>query len=322
MSELIYEDNYFIFDRPIKKNLKFYIKRILYPFVSIYYKLLMYIFRPRKKQIEKKYNVSICAIFKDEATYLKEWIEFHKIVGVEHFYLYNNNSSDNYKDILKPYIDDNIVTLIDWPQKQCQVEAYQDCAKKFSLETKWIAYIDLDEFIIPNQFDDIYSFLKQFDYSRPVVIVYWKNMGSSGKMYRDLDGLVIEDFVVGFRKCVNIGKCFFNTNYKYPDILTINYVHHLRANFKNILFFPVNVFDNICLWGMNKAFSENMPIQINHFLLKSFNEYVNKKSKRGGGIHVDMHNLDYFWNHESKCQAVDYHAYKYLIKLKLAMNKE
>ena len=61
---------------------------------------------------ERQYKVSIGAIFKNEALYLKEWIEFHRIVGVEHFYLYNNNSDDNYREVLEPYIKRNIVTLV------------------------------------------------------------------------------------------------------------------------------------------------------------------------------------------------------------------
>ena len=43
------------------------------------------------------YDLSVCAIFKDEASYLKEWIEYHKLVGVQHFYLYENeNESDDF----------------------------------------------------------------------------------------------------------------------------------------------------------------------------------------------------------------------------------
>lgn len=30
--------------------------------------------------------LAVCAIFRDEAPYLAEWIEFHRLVGVEHFY--------------------------------------------------------------------------------------------------------------------------------------------------------------------------------------------------------------------------------------------
>ncbi len=52
---------------------------------KFYYKI---VFRFCKIEQRKcKFNVSLCAIFKDEADYLKEWIEFHRIVGVEHFYM-------------------------------------------------------------------------------------------------------------------------------------------------------------------------------------------------------------------------------------------
>ena len=52
-----------------------------------------------------RYKTAICLIFKDEAPFLQEWIEYHHLIGIEHFYLYNNNSTDNYEEVLKPYID-------------------------------------------------------------------------------------------------------------------------------------------------------------------------------------------------------------------------
>ena len=54
----------------------------------------------RKPKYNKKYRISICGIFKNEAPFLKEWIEFHEMIGIEHFYLYNNNSDDNFEEIL------------------------------------------------------------------------------------------------------------------------------------------------------------------------------------------------------------------------------
>src|SRR4051794_11337491 len=52
-----------------------------------------------------QYDFTVCAIFQNEAKYLKEWIEYHRLVGAQHFYLYNNRSTDHYMDILQPYID-------------------------------------------------------------------------------------------------------------------------------------------------------------------------------------------------------------------------
>ena len=102
------------------------------------------------KYVDKKYNVSICAIFKNESYYLREWLEFNHLVGVEHFYLYNNNSEDDYLRVLNPYIKKGLVTLIDWPHNQKQMESYIDCINNYSSESKWIGFIDIDEFIVPN----------------------------------------------------------------------------------------------------------------------------------------------------------------------------
>src|SRR5262245_60313739 len=48
-------------------------------------------------------EIAIAAIFCNEADYLKEWIEFHLMVGFDKLFLYNNNSSDNFLPILRPY---------------------------------------------------------------------------------------------------------------------------------------------------------------------------------------------------------------------------
>ena len=142
------EDKYFILDFPRELGLKYYIKELRknlkLPFLRWKLERLV------PKDIgEKKYNVSICAIFRNEAPYLKEWIEFHKIVGIEHFYIYNNFSDDNYKEVLRPYMEDGTVDLIEWPYEQGQMKGYQDCLTKYSVETKWIGFIDLDEFVVP-----------------------------------------------------------------------------------------------------------------------------------------------------------------------------
>lgn len=49
--------------------------------------------------------------------YLNEWILFHLLQGVERFYLYNNLSEDGYMMVLKKYIEEGVVILIDWPPK-------------------------------------------------------------------------------------------------------------------------------------------------------------------------------------------------------------
>ena len=51
---------------------------------NIFYLFLIRLFY-RKQKFDKKYYVSVCAIFKNEGKYLREWIEYHLTAGVEHF---------------------------------------------------------------------------------------------------------------------------------------------------------------------------------------------------------------------------------------------
>src|SRR5215204_456630 len=59
----------------------------------------------------KQERIAIATMFQNEAPYLKEWIEYHRLVGVKHFYLWNNQSEDDYLSVLQPYIDKGIVEL-------------------------------------------------------------------------------------------------------------------------------------------------------------------------------------------------------------------
>jgi hypothetical protein len=126
----------------------------------------------------KKHNLSICAIFKNEDEYLKEWIEYHRLVGVDHFYLYNNLSTDSFRRILDPYVRKGIVTLVYWPdfirdlfpdQKpfiwslSTQVSAYENAIKILApKKTKWLVLLDVDEFLVPSV-GNLPEILKKYD---------------------------------------------------------------------------------------------------------------------------------------------------------------
>lgn len=313
-----YENQYFIFDNPEPINWKYPVKYVLAGIMQPVYKLIMNI-AGCKKAKQKKYKVAICAIFKNEAAYLKEWVEFHKIVGVEHFYLYNNFSDDNYKEILQPYIDNKEITLVEWPYPQGQMAAYYDCIEKYKSEMQWLGFIDIDEFVIPKKVNTIYDFLKKFS-RRPVVLIYWKFFGSAGFLKRDMRRLVTEDFVVSWPKYVNIGKCFYNTKFKLDKEKNVD-MHALHGKYKNISLYPVNAFDYIVMFNQHKGIQNEFPIQINHYYTKSWKEYEGKIKRGDAFFKENKHKYDAFFYHDMKSESVDYSAYKYLIQLKRAMRE-
>ena len=59
--------------------------------------------------------LAIGMIYRNEAPYLAEWLEFHRLVGVERFYLYDNESEDDHLEVLAPYIEEGIVEVHEWP---------------------------------------------------------------------------------------------------------------------------------------------------------------------------------------------------------------
>lgn len=315
-------DKYFISDEQSEINIKWRIRRVVSSIKAAYYKIGQTFLNPQLSA--KKYKVSICAIFKNEAPYLKEWIEFNHLVGIEHFYLYNNNSEDDYQSVLAPYIENGLVTLIQWPHNQKQMECYMTCIEEYSSETKWLGFIDIDEFIVPKATDSIYEFLKPFEKKAGAINIYWKIFGTSGKIDRKLSGLVSEDFVVCWPKYMDLGKCFYNTAYGFnKNSRHSRQLHHkFWANYNNKDIPPINVFGHVCVGNRNIADSTDFPIQINHYFTKSYKEYAMKRAKGDVYFKINPHDEDYFYEHEMKCTSTDYSAYKYLIKLKLKLGSE
>lgn len=128
----------------------------------------------------KKIDLAICTIFQNESRFLKEWIEYHRLLGVQMFYLYDNHNTDNYLEVLKPYIKNKIVKLIDWNMPGFnQIEAYRDGIRRaIKNKVKWLAVIDSDEFIVPIHGNNLGAFLKQYEEFGGIA-VNWQMYGTS-----------------------------------------------------------------------------------------------------------------------------------------------
>jgi len=192
-----------------------------------------------------KYDLAICAIFRNEARFMKEWIEFHKLVGVQHFYLYNHFSEDNYLEILQPYIDTGEVELIDWTLEKIdhiredgyynlawQPQAYDDCLKKVKGIVKWLAVIDLDEFLLPVKKMSLIDFLKDYE-EYGGICPNWVMFGTSNVDKVPDDKLMIECLTM----CDPKGDKTVKSIVRPERVVKMHHVH--RADYKKG-FFDVN----------------------------------------------------------------------------------
>ncbi len=148
-----------------------------------------------------KSYLSMCSMYKDHARYLREWIEFHRLVGVERFFLYDNESSDDHQQVLAPYVERGIVQVHDWPTPPSVergvpwgiIGAFDDCIKRHRDDSRWIGFIDTDEFMFSptgRSLPDVLSGFEQF----AGVEVSRLDFGPSGHQTRP-PGLVTESYL-------------------------------------------------------------------------------------------------------------------------------
>lgn len=148
------------------------------------------------KPVLSQLPLAVCTIFQNEAPFLQEWIEFHRLVGVEHFVLYDNLSDDGSTKILALYCRAGLVTLIPWPisfEEFAQARAYNDCLRQFGENFRWLALLDVDEFLLSPVSRDLPSVLEDYR-DCPGIVVNWQVYGSSGHTLSPA-GLVTENFL-------------------------------------------------------------------------------------------------------------------------------
>ncbi|MCB1212864.1 MAG: glycosyltransferase family 92 protein [Chlamydiia bacterium] len=149
---------------------------------------------------DKRYYLAATAVFQNEAPYLREWLEYHRLVGVEHFYLYNNLSTDDYMSVLQSYIDEGFVDIVNWPVGSAdfaiygpiQLDIYRDALRR--ADCHWLVVLDSDEYFVPNQHDSLPELLHAFDNQPDIggVILPWIFFGTSNVAKIPEDQLMIE----------------------------------------------------------------------------------------------------------------------------------
>jgi len=228
--------------------------------------------RMRNEHTPPASYLSVCAIAKNEGPYFKEWLEWHLGKGVEKFYIYDNESTDGTRELLEPYIRSGIVDYKYWPGHRQQLAAYDDCLENNRLSSRWMAFIDLDEFIVPVRDASIPEFLKGLE-SFAAVEINWLVYGSGGRKDKT-PGTMMERFR-------------FHSK---PE-------HYLNRHVKSIVN-PRRVFTMIGCHEVarisgdtadshgqpvRRHFREREPqqdvIRINHYAVRSYEEFIEKQAR-------------------------------------------
>ena len=237
-------------------------------------------FRFCKTKKNYRYKITLVCVLRDEASYVKEWIEYYKELGIEHFCFYDNKSKDNLTEILKPYIAENLVTYkyVD-AENHPQGQSYTDAIFTFRNKSEYMLFVDIDEFIcMRKQNLRFYDFAKSiYNTDRYIagIGMNWLCYGSAGIKNKP-NGLVIESYL-------NRSDSNYEANKHVKSLINPRKVYRGGAH---VPFFYKNYY-NVNENGerFKGPFNENPKynnVSVNHYAAKSLEEQE-IKAKKGFG---------------------------------------
>lgn len=216
---------------------------------------------------------------KNEASYLKEWLDFHIFQGFEKFYIYDNFSTDNTEEVLSPYIKNDIVELRHYPDPNLPRKNFwvmSTTINEFKNVHTWLFHHSIDEYMFCPNGQKVSDFLRSRE-AYPGIVVPWRLFNSSGKQIRE-PGRVIDRF----NTCVNDNAFHIKTiiQPKYT-IDSVGNPHAFTYTSGDQVYSDGSIAHRNCNAGAN-GHSNHYDLQsilIHHYVCMSREEYDIKMNK-------------------------------------------
>jgi glycosyltransferase involved in cell wall biosynthesis len=241
--------------------------------------------------------LAACVIVKNEARYIYEWLSFHYVVGVDKFFIYNNNSDDDTLAVIRRWPRQDRIVVIDWPMVPGQRAAYEHMIREHRGASEWCAFIDCDEFMCPRGSDTVPSVLRALSSECSGLYAQWLVFGSSWQITATPD-LVTERFVRRSREDFGpngLGKSIV----KLADASGVRNPHVIQCNGRLI----TETLEEINQQGdgIHNNIS-HLRLSINHYFTKSLEEWRERramgKADKTQGDPDFRRNDEEFWRHD------------------------
>ena len=244
--------------------------------------------------------LSIAAILKNEQPYILEWLAYHLVLGIEDFYIADNISSDGGSELLVLLDKANFITRIEHPTKKNeppQLIAYKKILSMLD-QDKWVAFIDADEFICPNSFEHGLAKINHLFNVESIgsISLNWAVYGSSYSILPD-NGLVIERFTKRANENHPVNK-HYKSIVRVGDVLNTGLTPHAFKIKTGKKFVMPNGIAQEKTEGISDIVDWS-EIRLNHYVIKSKAEFLNKKASRGRAttLNEDLGRNIAFFNH-------------------------
>ena len=231
---------------------------------------------------QKKLDISICVIAKNENLYIKEFVEYYFKLGVDKIFVYDNNDleGENFNVILGEYIKNKFVDIIDVRGiSSIQIPIYNYCYRKNKNFYDWIGFLDIDEYLFIENKVSIKNYLSHERFNKCQTVFFnWIMFNDNNLIKYDSRNLINRFKNPTFK--FNQGKSFVRGKI---NRLVIPTTHIPGININNFcnsngeLIYPKNFF--------GYKFEKNPKAFIKHFYTKTVEEFCDKINKGHAHFH-------------------------------------
>ena len=245
-------------------------------FLPFYFLVYPFKFWKIPKTKEFKYKLGLFVMAKNEGDYLEEWIKYHSHLGVDIFFVFDNESTDNTYQVLKPYIDQGIVIYRKIKGKGRHLDCYNMTINKYRKVCKYIGFIDADEFIYAKEGLNLKEEIdKAFASKNDIggLVFNWLLFGSSHIEKKD-ERPVTQKFLYHSPQD-------FEENYHVKGIVNPRLVMDYRNTHFAIYrkgYYAYSLSGNRVIGPFNTDLSNN-DIRINHYFTRSKEEFIAKRNR-------------------------------------------
>jgi hypothetical protein len=242
------------------------------------------------------FYLSIAAIARGEAPYVDEWATYHFGMGVEHIYFYNNDPDVTAAIRMLGFGKDR-VTVVPFQGETMQTRMTEHALTKYRNDSRWIAFIDVDEFLVPLKTDNLQTFLKPYE-PYPAVCPHWYLFGSSGReVYEPIP--VIERFTRRAAEVDRHIKSIVDPRRTGKWVTVHKYTHDTSAVDEH--FRPIAETDS-----RPEPASADL-VQINHYVTKSYAECKERRNRPRADI-AAKHDFEVFFPSHDRKEVEDLRA--------------
>ena len=265
-------------------------------------------------------SLAILAIFRNEGDIIREFIEHHIELGVDKFYLVDNNSDDDWRSQVGDYLHLIDVELYEDVKNKEDFDSFENIQAKIyndkikTIKEDWVLICDLDEFTYTRQnkkLKDLLEICDKEDISQ--IIIPLRNFGS-GKLIKQpksvRKGFIVRNYYDGLPKNapgkigkyvpsmhkaivkrenvdkVEITACTIKKGWTiYADFDLTKKANWFNYKNKNAFSFPEHMRQSstgiFVYRHTNEEQQDKCLIVINHYMIQSNEKYINTKMQRG-----------------------------------------